>query len=106
MQVQVRDDEEIDDFLKVLVDNTKDPKVNAILALKECTSFGLSILKGDALTKELDTLKNSYKADSKRNQILSDWLDAAEKSGLYPQCDSKDQTDDVATAETHTPTPE
>ena len=85
VQVQVRDDIDIDSFLVRLAGNMEHDKVKTIMRMEECPSekFSNPPQRGD-----FDKLKASYNGDSVLNKALSDWLVEAENLGYYPISDS------------------
>ena len=98
VEVEVRDDEEIVDFLETLVSRTEHEKVQQILRMDEGQPL-LQNLEADAEKRgKLQQLKGQFRHQPKANMDLSDWLAAAEQQGYLPLPDSKDETDADAIA--------
>jgi len=98
VQVDVRDDVDIDGFLDCLVGRSGQGKVEEMLLMVE----GQSILQGlenlAAKREQLLNVKAEFRNKPETNMALSNWLVAAEEQLLYPVPDSKDEADPEAIA--------
>ena len=100
VQVQVQDDKDIDSFLDDLTEKCKEDldKVKDIAGLDDFANR-LQLGSPEKFSEKLQTIKDTYKRDSTLNQVMSEWLEAARASTLYPFTSSKDETDAEAIAE-------
>jgi len=100
VEVQVRDDADIDNFLQALIDHLSSSGVDQVLRLAtppiEMDRAGVTEL---LVKEELERLKGEYRNDPQTNVNVSNWLNEAEDVHCYPLTDSKDETDNEAIAE-------
>jgi len=106
IQVEVRDDREIVDFLDRLVVNGHEEHVQQILRMGESRSFLQNLETAAEKRQKLQQLKAEFCDRPATNTALlfwlalSTWLVAAEQEqGYLPLTDRKDETDAVAIAD-------
>lgn len=91
--IEVRDNADLDEFLKALLNNSSDLKVDPIFSLEH------SLVKDGDRCNQLRLVKEKYQSDTSINLKLSNWLDEAEEDGHYPLASSKDEPDKEAIAD-------
>ena len=86
IEIQIRDDVEIENFLDALMETMNSKNAALILSMAECPSILSSSSNADDDSKRqmLGDFKGGFVANPQLNCVLSDWLVAAEREGYFP----------------------